>query len=97
MARTDIRITSENELYISNGDFAINVSDLQHEQDIIQTNKGEWKEFPLCGVGIDNYLNSENPEQFLEKEISLQFQADGITGVNVIVRFGDNGILEIGT
>jgi len=32
-------------------------SDMQHIEDTIAASKGEWKENPSDGVGIDNYLN----------------------------------------
>jgi len=95
MARIDIKTTETGDLFINNGDFATFESDDTHKQDIIQTNRGEWKEFPLCGVGIQNYLNAESPEQELEKIISIQFEADRIKA-KIQVLFDENGMLQIG-
>lgn len=96
MARFDIKTDTDNDLFINaNGDFEITESTLQHQQDIIETNSGEWKEFPLCGIGIQNYLHAERPEQELQKEIGTQLTADGQSVKKVQVQFDSNGALQI--
>ncbi len=68
----------DNDLYInSNGDFEVGLSDPQHVQDIIQSFKGWWKEFPLIGVGIDFYKGSVGTIQQIKKEIKQQLEFDG--------------------
>jgi hypothetical protein len=45
------------ELYL-NGDLVVEASDQRHIEDIIDSAKGEWREFPALGVEIIRYLNS---------------------------------------
>lgn len=73
-----------------NGDFKIDFSDEQHQTDIIQSTVGSWKQYPLCGVGIVNYLNSSGSALVLKKEITTQLEINGYT-VNEIV-FESNNI-----
>jgi hypothetical protein len=74
--RTDIQLTTGGDLLIQNGDFVIGLSDVQHIKDTINAFPGWWKEFPVDGVGIINYLNGGD-EQELEKNVRIQLTADG--------------------
>lgn len=73
----DILLT-ENDYSFLNGDFSIGESDPQHIQDIIFENVGAYKQFPLVGVGIMNYLNSSGAQLLLSREIQLQLETDGM-------------------
>jgi len=95
MDRFDIMLDADGDLK-TEGDFEIGESTLQHQQDIIETNAGEWKEFPLCGVGIGNYLHAERPEQELQKEIGTQLLSDKMSVKKIQVQFDKNGQLQIG-
>lgn len=75
-AAKDILITDD-DLVFQNGDFAIIESDSQHIQDIIHESTGAYKQFPLVGVGIFNYLNGSNFGNGLKKEITSQLIIDG--------------------
>jgi len=90
--------TVDGALYIDPvaGDLVIAASDAQHIEDVIRSNKGEWKEFPACGVGIMNYLNASLKEQEVEREIKIQLQADGYTVNRCLVKFR-NDILDVQT
>ncbi len=66
----------ENDLLIKDGDFVIGESDLQHIEHIIASQRGGYKQFPLIGVGINQYINSPI-DGILRREIQLQLQADG--------------------
>ena len=46
---------SANDLYISNGDFAISESDNQHIADTLNAFPGWWKENPADGIGVFAY------------------------------------------
>lgn len=87
----DIKI-SNGDIEFVNGDFAIIDSDLQHQQLIIQSSKGEWKESPEVGVGIIDYLADDRPEALLI-EIKKQLQYDGVKVSNV--KFLENGNLQV--
>jgi hypothetical protein len=88
MAAKDFLQNSEFDLLIVDGDLSIGLSDEDHIIDIINSNQGDWKEYILCGVGIDNYLNSSGIDIFLEKEIGIQLERDGFNQINI--DFKDN-------
>ena len=88
MAAKDFLQNSEFDLLIVDGDLSIGLSDEDHINDIINSNQGDWKEYILCGVGIDNYLNSSGLDIFLEKEIVVQLERDGFSQINI--DFKDN-------
>ena len=75
-AAKDIAI-SENDYLFANGDFSIVDSDSQHIEDLIFENIGAYKQFPLAGTGIINYLNSSDANLKLKKEIQTQLVTDG--------------------
>lgn len=82
MAVKDI-ILEDNDLIIENGDFKIGESDQQSIELIIDSYLGHWKESPLCGVGVDLFLNSSGQQLALKRAISVQLEADGMINVNV--------------
>lgn len=65
------------------GDFDNGFSDQQHVRDIIESNLNDWKEYPLCGVGINNYLNSSGTQLVLKQEITKQLTTDGYGQIDV--------------
>lgn len=88
----DFKTDGDGDLFISSGDLAIFESDSQSIVDIITSNNGDWKEYPLCGVGIDNYINSNSSQQFLTNSIKTQLTNDGFTNIDVI--YDDNNLLN---
>lgn len=91
MEAKDFKLGSDGDLVFSGGDLKIDFSDKQHIKDIINSNTGWWKQFPLVGVGIQYYLNSSGKDQQLEREIRLQLTADGYSVERpVIVRTADS-------
>src|SRR3989304_1295927 len=79
----------ENELFIDpvTKDFLIVESDEQHIEDIIIANVGAYKEFPLVGVGIEQYINASLNPQELERILKIQLKADGYRVGNPKVNF----------
>lgn len=77
MIAQDIQLDDDGDLLIRNGDFVIGPSDNQHIQDLINASVGWWKEFPLVGVGIENYQGSSGAQQQLERSIKVQLEGDG--------------------
>ena len=69
----------DNDLHINpaTGDFEFVEASQQHIQDILQTNPGEWKEFPAVGCGIMKLLKGKLSEQAVESVIKEQLEADG--------------------
>jgi len=75
----DISIDENNDLFFKDGDLFIDFSDANHIQDIIYSYQGYWKEFPNCGVGLFDYLNSSGRKQELWNNVNTQIKADGYT------------------
>jgi hypothetical protein len=73
----DILIDDTYNLLIENGDFIIGDNISQQQQLLLATNKGDWKENPLIGCGLANYINDENIEK-MKYEIMRQYKADGL-------------------
>ncbi len=78
-AAKDFKLDSDGDLYINpnTGDLEIGFSDKQHIKDILNSNVGWWKQYPLVGVAIQSYLNSSGKQQQLERIIKIQLIADG--------------------
>lgn len=79
MIAQDFLLDENYDLLITGGDFVIGASDNQHIQDIIQSYIGWWKQFPLVGVGIQSFVNSNGQDQALSRSIQIQLQSDGFT------------------
>lgn len=73
----DFIIDENNELAIDNGDFIIDESDVQNQQLLLISDKGDWKENPTVGVGIKRWLSDDEPAGLLA-EIKKEFQRDGM-------------------
>ena len=73
----DIITDTDFDLSIVNGDISVLESDSQHIDHIITADKGHFRQFPLVGVGIVNFLNSSTEEQEIRQVIKLQLEADG--------------------
>lgn len=86
-------ILEDYDLVIENGDFKLSSSDMQHIELICVTNLGDWKQYPLQGVGIENYISSAGQTDALKRTISIQLAADGYK-VNQILVKGTNETFE---
>lgn len=75
----DILMNEQNDLQINGGDFVVGPSDQAHIDDILSTEKGEWREWPLLGVGLQKYLNSTgqlDDRAGLLRAVRLQLESD---------------------
>ncbi len=74
----DFKLDKNKDLEFENGDFTIENTDQQNIELILLSHKGSFKEYPILGVGITDYLKS--PEIIsrlrLENEISNQLEYD---------------------
>lgn len=91
--RTDIQLIND-DINIIESDFLLTQSDEQHIIDTISSNKGEWKENPADGVGINQYLKSKGTENTLSRSIGIQLQNDKYKA-KPIVSFNASGKLII--
>ncbi|MGM8362127.1 oxidase [Flavobacterium sp. ARAG 55.4] len=89
---TDLLLDQTGDLKITNGDFEIGYSDNQHQEHILLANKGEFKEFPELGVGLNRMLSDDDYMPFLiDAKKNLEY--DGMKINNV--KFEENGNLNI--
>ena len=94
--RQDILRDENNDLLIENGDFVIGESDQQHVLDILDSQKGEWKEFPLIGFGAINYIKTNVSEDEFKRDLKIQLSYDDYENSNIDLRQGiENLIIEI--
>ena len=95
MATFDI-ILSTNGFEEVDGDFKAgdNANNLLNY--IVIANKGEYKEFPLLGVGIDRYLNTSLNVQQIETNIIKELKSDVFLDPDVdMIDFEENNIISI--
>ena len=59
-----------------NGELELGESTSQHQKLLLETEKGQWKENVLVGVGVMHYLENEDTAG-LFNEIRKQFTNDG--------------------
>lgn len=87
----DIILDDLGDLLFDNGDFKIAESDQQHCVLIINTYAGNWKQAPLCGVGIMQYLASSGQSATLKRSINVQLKADGYINTEVVLKENSSG------
>jgi len=75
---TDILTDVVGDIEILNGDFVCGYSNFQHQEHLLLAQKGDLKEYPGVGVGIENYINGTDIDDFLS-EVKSEFIKDGMT------------------
>lgn len=89
----DIKYNEIGDIDISSGDIQYVSGTEQHKFTILLSNKGEIKQIPNVGVGIENYIFDENPSSLL-REIRRQCERIGIKIEKVFIE--NNKIYIIG-
>lgn len=74
MIRYDIDLTAAD--ITANNDIGWRPSDMQHIEDTIASNPGEWKQHPADGVGLTSFLNSSGREAAIGRKVIIQLQSD---------------------
>ncbi len=92
----DIQLTGlTGDLAVSpKGDLVFGESDTQNIHDIINDNKGDWKQYTNVGVGIFYYLNSGVDKNQLKQQIATQLQKDNFNTQNMKVSFDNANSVE---
>jgi hypothetical protein len=85
----DIITDNDSDLNISNGDLLISESDSQHIDHILTANKGHFKQSPLIGAGIIEFINNSASEQEIRQRIKLQLESDGFSVRQVKINSGN--------
>ena len=65
------------DLLCEGGDLVIGDATNQHQADLLASEEGWYKENPGTGVGMINFVLSEDPTEMIRK-IRMQFTADGM-------------------
>ena len=73
----DILLDSNVDIMFADGDFVIGDSTMQNQYLILSTHKGEWKENPFIGAGIENMTNDEDIS-YWKHCISEELKRDGM-------------------
>lgn len=69
-------LLKDDDLWIRNGDFVVDESDLQNIYLIVRLHKGNTKQFPRIGFGDERLLNG-TVDGKTRREIQLQLESDG--------------------
>ena len=91
----DIIVDQTGDLEILNGDIFVNESDSQHLEFIITADKGQFRQFPLIGVGIRRFSSGTFDAQAIRQAIKLQLESDGYNVRKVSVSNNGTGQIEI--
>lgn len=78
----------DDDLLITNGDFVTGEAVLQHQQLLLRLKKGELRQYPKTGVGIDDFLLDDVPGD-VYLEIRKQFEADGMNIRKLEIAFNE--------
>lgn len=73
----DVLLDDDFDLMIVDGDFVVNESTAQHQKILIFSEKGEFKEVPMRGIGARRYLEDHAPDNFA-REMRTEFTTDGM-------------------
>jgi hypothetical protein len=87
---TDYLLDGDKDLRIENGDFVKGESTLQHIDLMLRLEKGELRQYPKTGIGINTYLLNDAAGEAYQ-EIQKQLEADGMK-VRKIQIFEDGSI-----
>lgn len=90
MARNDFLYDENGKLQTENGDFVTGTSDDQHVKLLLELNKGELKENPTIGVGLNQYLKKQHTSLTeLKRAIKVGLEADSYKLNELVIE--DNG------
>lgn len=75
----DFKVTDDGSLFIDPvaADFVIAPSDQQHQEDILQSVPGWYKEFPLVGWNPYSKINARTNKQFNMQSATIMLISDG--------------------
>lgn len=74
----DILLDENYAVRIEGGDLLVGESTKQHQNLLLISNPGEWKQNPTIGIGIGTYLLDDAPISDLKAAIQKGFENDGM-------------------
>lgn len=89
---TDILISTDIDIMFADGDFVIGDSTMQNQYLILSTHKGEWKENPFIGAGLEDMLHDEGGEAYWKHRISEELKRDGMNVGEIKINNGQINI-----
>lgn len=72
----DILLDNQNDLKLSNGDFDIGESEMQEVSLILQSVQGEWKENPVLGPNLYQYIKDKTDKISIERQMRIHLALD---------------------
>jgi hypothetical protein len=84
-------IDRDGRLMTKNGTLQIGNTDEQNMQAAILSHKGEFKEYPLVGADIENYLKTAGKELEMLRQVKIQLALVGYP--NAGVKFVDGELI----
>lgn len=80
----------DNDLIIASGDLQLtNEATGQHKASLLLIRHGDIRQVPVLGVGLSDFINSDNEEEILVSRIRNCFELDGIK-LSRLELIGDN-------
>lgn len=86
-------ITGRVDIAINNGDIAIGDCTLQNVGLILISQRGEWKQYPALGIGIDQITGDED-KRYWSREIRENLKSDRLNIERLKIDF-NKGIIDI--
>jgi hypothetical protein len=88
---TDYARDANNDLLIQNGDIVRAECTIKHQEDLLLSDKGDYKENPTICTGAFSYLDDENIQDLI-RAASIEFTRDGmqVDGITLL----PNGIIN---
>lgn len=86
----DLLLNDDFTIKIDNGDFVVGEATRQHQTLLLKAQKGELRDRPELGIGIEDWLNDDFTGN-IAATIQQQFAADGMVQVQKKV----NGVNQI--
>ena len=74
----DILLDEDFDLVVKNGDLVVGESTLQHQALLLLSNKGDWRQSPTVGMGLNNYLLEDAPADVMRQAIRQELERDGM-------------------
>jgi hypothetical protein len=68
---------ADGDLVIANGDLKIDESTLPHQHDLLLANKGEYRQHPTIGVGLNNEIDDNFDSVDFKKAVTQELENDG--------------------
>lgn len=85
MKAVDILLDNDEDLSFKDGDFYVGNSDQQHVQHILKADKGHFRQWPLLGVGILDYVNGAVEPEVIRQLITTNLKNDNYNVKQVLV------------